>query len=258
VFQEVFKIIKMAWTQDSIEHNSEYYSIPQPYEEGIRRWPVAEWTRTYGAPGEVDEEGVIRRISVIPKPYQQPHPPFWQPFSVSENTIRWCAKEDILPWILISYPEKFASFCELYQSEASAVGRNLRLGQGVGAVRDISIGRTYEEAFEQGVKSTGFGFYTYFGEFGFTEAFRNPGEDAPVPLTLPTPEAVYQRMVDHDFALCGTVDDVKRKIESIAKCYGNGELEWFSWLLPQGMLPFDEVQRQLEIFATQIMPEFAD
>ena len=258
VFEEIFKIIKMAWTQDSIEYNSEYYSIPQPYEEGIRRWPVHEWTRSYGAPGEVDEEGVIRRISVIPKPYQQPHPPFWQPFSVSENTIRWTAKENILPWILISYPERFADFCRLYQEEAATVGRNLRLGQGVGAVRDISIGRTYEEAFEQGVKSTGFGFYTYFGNFGFNEAFRNPGEDAPVPLMLPNPEAVYQRMVDHDFALCGTVDDVKRKMESLSQCYGDGELEWFSWLLPQGMLPWDDVRRQLETFATEIMPEFKD
>ena len=237
---------------------TEYYSIPQPYEEGIRRWPVAEWTREYGAPGEIDEEGVIRRISVIPKPDQQPHPLLWQPFSVSENTIRWCAKEEILPWILISYPEKFASFCKLYQAEAATVGRNLGLGQSVGAVRDISIGKTYEEAFERGVKSTGFGFSVYFGEFGFLEAFRNPDEEGSLALTLPNPEAVYQRMVDHNFALCGTVDDVKRKMESIAQCYGDGELEWFSWMLPQGLVPFDDVQRQLETFATEIMPEFMD
>ena len=258
VFQEVFKIIKMAWTQDSIETNSEYYSIPNPYEEGIRRWPVGDWTKKYGAPGEVDDEGVIRRISVIPKPYQQPHPPLWQPFSVSGNTIKWTAKEEILPWILIAYPEKFVDLCKLYQAEAGTVGRNLRLGQGVGAVRDISIGKTYEEAFEQGVKSTGFGFHTYFGGFGFLEAFRYPDEEGDLSLTLATPEAVYQRMIDHDFALCGTVDQVKRKMDSLANCYGDGELEWFSWLLPQGMLPFDDVKRQLETFANEIMPEFMD
>ena len=130
------------------------------------------------------------------------------------------------------------------------------MGQSVGAVRDKSIGKTYEEAFAQGVKSTGFCFYTYFGEFGFLEAFRNPGEEAPVPLKLPDPQAVYQRMVDHDFALCGTVDDIKRKMESLANCYGDGELEWFSWLTPQGLLEWDEVQWQMETFASQIMPEF--
>ena len=258
VFEDVFKIIKMAWTQDTIEFNSEYYSIPQPYEEGITRWPVHEWTREYGAPGEVDENGVIRRVSVIPKPYQQPHPPLWQPFSVSESTIRWCANEDILPWILTSYPDTFKRFCEIYQQEAIAAGRNIGLGQSVGAVRDISIANTYEEAFAQGVKATGFAFYNYFAQFGFLEAFRTPGEESPVPLMLPDVEAVYQRMVDHQFALCGTPDDIKRQMESLARCHGEGELAWFSWLTPQGLMPFDDLQRQMEIFAEKVMPAFKD
>ena len=258
VFEEVFKIIKMAWSQEIIDYNSEFYSIPQPYKEGIRRWPAAAWTRQYGAPGEVDDEGVIRRISVIPKPYQQPHPPLWQPFSVSESTIRWCAREDILPWILVSYPERFTAACRVYQEEATTVGRELRLGQGVGAARSISIGKTYEEAFALGAKTTGLGFYAYFAGFGFLEAFRDPGEDAPVPLTLPSPEAVYQRMVDHDYALCGTVDDIKRKMESISRCYTDGDLEWFGWSFPQGFLTWDEAQWQIETFGREILPEFKD
>ncbi len=258
VFEEVFKIIKMAWTQETIEYNSKYYSIPQPYEEGITRWPAREWTRKYGAPGELDEEGVIRRVSVIPKPYQQPHPPLWQPFSVSESTIRWCARESIMPWILISYPETFVKLCEGYQEEASAAGRQLGLGQSVGAARSISIGKTYEEAFALGVRTTGVGYHAYFANFGFFEAFRNPGEESPAPLTMDTPEEIYQRMVEHDFALCGTVDDVKRKIESISTCYGKGELEWFSWGFPQGFLTWDEAQWQLETFANEILPEFKE
>ena len=258
VFEEVFKIIKMAWTQETIEYQSDYYSIPQPYEEGIRRWPAREWTKLYGAPGELDEEGVIRRVSVIPKPYQDPHPPLWQPFSVSESTIRWCARESILPWILTSYPESFRNLCQVYKDEAATAGRTLRLGQSVGAARSISIGRTYEEAFALGASTTGVGFHAYFSGFGFLEAFRNPGEEAPAPLMLPNAEAVYQRMVEHDFAICGTVDDVKRKMESIAKCYGDGELEWFSWGFPQGFLTWDEAQWQLETFGTEILPEFKD
>ncbi len=63
-------------------------------------------------------------------------------------------------------------------------------------------------------------------------------------------------MVDHDFALCGTVDQIKRKMESLAQCHGDGELEWFSWLAPQGLLPWDDVRRQMETFAAEILPEF--
>jgi hypothetical protein len=51
--EETLRVIKKAWTEDAWEYNGEYYKVPYPYEEGIRRWPVAEWTRTYGAPGEV-------------------------------------------------------------------------------------------------------------------------------------------------------------------------------------------------------------
>ena len=45
VYEETLKVIKKAWTEDAWEYNGEYYKVPYPYEEGIRRWPVAEWTR---------------------------------------------------------------------------------------------------------------------------------------------------------------------------------------------------------------------
>ena len=258
VFEEVFKIIKMAWTQETIEYNSEYYSVPQPYEEGITRWPAKEWTKEFGAPGELDEEGVIRRVCVIPKPYQQPHPPLWQPFSVSENTIRWTAREGILPWILIANPPEFNRLCGVYQEEAAAAGRDLKLGQSVGAARAISIGKTYEEAFEMGAATTGHGFHAYFAGFGFLEAFRNPDEEGDLLQILPNPKAVFQRMIDHDYALCGTIDDVKRGMERLVKCHGDGNLEWFSWGLPQGLMSKDDMRRQLELFAEHILPEFHD
>ncbi|MEA2851316.1 MAG: hypothetical protein QOE02_1335 [Rhodospirillaceae bacterium] len=99
VYEETLKVIKMAWTEESFDYDGEYYKVPYPYKEGITRWPVHEWTRTYGAPGEVDDKGVIRKICVVPKPYQQPHPPLFQPFSVSESTIRYTAQSSIVPWI---------------------------------------------------------------------------------------------------------------------------------------------------------------
>src|ERR671936_759511 len=75
VYEEMLDIIRKAWTEDAITYNGKYYKIPYPYEEGIRRWPVAEWTRTYGATGDNDAPGVVRKICVVPKPYQDPHPP---------------------------------------------------------------------------------------------------------------------------------------------------------------------------------------
>ena len=156
VFEEVFKIMKTAWTEESIRLKTKYYEVPTPYEHGIQRWPVAKnWTSKYGAEGEVDENGAVQRICVVPKPYTQPHPPIWQPFSVSEKTIRWCATEGIVPWILISHPPAFRELCEAYRDEAARHGRHLELGESVGAFRSVHIGNTYTEGYSLGAETQG-------------------------------------------------------------------------------------------------------
>ena len=182
VYEEALDIIRKAWTEDSITYNGKYYQIPYPYEEGIQRWPVAEWTRKYGAPGEVDEQGVVRKISVIPKPYQQPHPPLFQPFSVSQNTIRYTARSGIVPWILVSNPPDFQRLCHVYQEVARDAGRSLRLGESVGAFRAVHFGKTEAEAVALFTDTNYRGFTDYFSGFGFGEAFRTAEDNSKYPL----------------------------------------------------------------------------
>jgi len=130
VYEETLKVIRRPGPRRSFDYDGEYYKVPYPYKEGITRWPVHEWTRTYGAPGEVDDKGVIRKICVVPKPYQQPHPPLFQPFSVSEcPTIRYTAQSSIVPWILVSNPPDFQRLCRTYQEVAAGAGRKLGLGE---------------------------------------------------------------------------------------------------------------------------------
>ena len=249
VFEEVFKIMKMAWAEETIRFKTKYYEVPTPYEQGIQRWPVGKtWTAKYGAEGEVDENGAVQRICVIPKPYTDPHPPIWQPFSVSEKTIRWCAAEGIVPWILISHPPSFRELCVAYRDEAAKHGRNLELGQSVGAFRSVHIGNTYTEGYSLGAQTQGAGFIEYFSGFGFFEAYRFPGETTPVPLK-------FERLVEAKYSLVGTVDDVKRELDALQK---NSNIEWFGWFFDQGMMPWDETKRQLELFGTKILPEFKD
>jgi alkanesulfonate monooxygenase SsuD/methylene tetrahydromethanopterin reductase-like flavin-dependent oxidoreductase (luciferase family) len=258
VYEETLKVIKKAWTEEAWDHNGEYYKVPFPYEEGIQRWPVAEWTRTYGAPGEVDDQGVVRKICVVPKPYQDPHPPLFQPFSVSENTIRYTAQSGIVPWILVSYPPDFLRLCRLYRDVAAENGRNLRLGESVGAFRAVHFGRTEEEAVALFRDTNYAGFYHYFGGFGFAEAFRLPGdaERYPPPTMLPQSEWTVERFRKAKYALAGTVDQIKREIEQLKALGGEGELEWFGWFFDQGFMTREEEMRQIELFAEHIIPAF--
>lgn len=258
IFEEMFQIIKAAWTQDVLSYKGQFYEVPYPYEEGIKGWPAQEWTRTHGAPGELDEEGVIRGVCVVPKPYQQPHPPIFNAFSVSENTIRWAAKEGTIPHIQVSYPSEFTRLCHIYQDVAAEHGRELKLGESVGASRCAYLGKTYEEAYTLATESLGWTYADYYNQFGFAEGFRYPGETTPKPLRFKGKEDATKRLVDQQYALVGTVDDVKRRIESLARCHEDGELEWFGYLVDQGLYPIEQVLGQIETFGTKVMPEFKD
>ena len=68
-----------------------------------------------------------------------------------------------------------------------------------------------------------------------------------------SPERSFERMVEAKYALVGTIDDVKREIEALKK---NSNVEWFGWYFDQGLLPWDEAKRQVELFGKHIIPEF--
>ena len=181
VYEETLKVIKKAWTEESFDYDGEYYKVPYPYKEGITRWPVHEWTRTYGAPGEVDDKGVIRKICVVPKPYQQPHPPLFQPFSVSESTIRYTAQSSIVPWILVSNPPDFQRLCRTYQRGGGRATAASSAWAKASAPSAPSISAAPKPRPSSCCATTNYaGFNHYFGGFGFWEAFRTQEDAAEV------------------------------------------------------------------------------
>src|SRR4051794_4384057 len=89
IFEDHVEIMLKAWTQESFDHNTKRWQIPYPYETGVTDWPLARAgvTQKFGAPGEVDETGATRRVSVAPAPYTRPHPPVFLSGSGSPETI---------------------------------------------------------------------------------------------------------------------------------------------------------------------------
>jgi alkanesulfonate monooxygenase SsuD/methylene tetrahydromethanopterin reductase-like flavin-dependent oxidoreductase (luciferase family) len=258
VYDEKLEIVRLAWTEDAFEYNGNHYQVPYPYKEGIEGWPAPDWTRKFGADDELDENNVIRKIGIVPRPYQDPHPPIWAPFTLSKQSLIDCAKRGILPWVFEASPEGFNQWCKVYQEESAKAGFDRPLGQNIGAVRAITIGDTYDEAFELAAKTTGYEYHNYFNLFGFGEVFRNESDDTSVrPLKFKDEAAATKRMIEKGYQLCGTVDDVKKQIAALVKCHGDGALEWISWnFFYQGTVPYEEQARQLELFATKVWPEF--
>jgi alkanesulfonate monooxygenase SsuD/methylene tetrahydromethanopterin reductase-like flavin-dependent oxidoreductase (luciferase family) len=254
-FEEVFRFLKLAWGDEPFTFKGKHYQYPYP-EEGTP-WPAYEWTRNYGFPGEVDELGRIQKINVVPKPYQRPHPPLFQAFSVSEETIRWCARENIIPTILLPQPPVVRKFAEAYQEEARKAGRNLKLGEGIGVLHTVSLGKDKAEAYqlaELGIN--GVGFKQFFHHFGFSEAFRLPEDEAKYPsgkVMLPASELTMDRFEKNKFGYFGTVADVTREMDAMVE---NVHPDWFVWQSDQGFLPKDVVKRQLETFGKEVLPRY--
>src|SRR5262245_3782465 len=199
---------------------------------------------------------------VVPKPYQQPHPPMFQPFSVSETTIRYTAQSGIVPWILVANPPDFQRLCHVYQEVAATGGRKLRLGENVGAFRAVHFGTTEAEAVAL-LRDTNYaGFQNYFGGFGFWEAFRTAEDAVKYPLDpytpLPPSEWTVDRMRRVKYGLAGTVDQIKKEIESLRAIGGGGDLEWFGWFFDQGLMPWGGEVREIAVFDKHIIPVFRE
>ena len=255
-FEEVYQVLKLAWADEPFRFRGEFFQYPYPYDAGTT-WPAHTWTRDYGAPGEVDAQGKLQKLFVVPKPYQKPHPPLFQAFSTSAETIRWCAREQIAPMILLSRPEQLRHLAQIYAEEAGRAGRWLAVGQNIGVLRQLYFAdslRAADRLAEQGL--VGVGYKRFWGHFGFWEAFRFPEDEIEYPAGttwLPPEEWTTARMRRARYIYAGSVNAVREGMDELVE---SANPEWFAWLLDQGLLPRQELRKQLETFGTHILPRY--
>ncbi|GAA4491789.1 LLM class flavin-dependent oxidoreductase [Rhodococcus olei] len=253
-FDEALDIILNAWTKDAFDYDGKHFQVPFPH-TGIEGWAGPEWTRRYGAPGEIDDHDVIRKIGVVPRPFQSPYPEVCLPVTGSPATLLNAARKGFTAFMLAPDPKKFTEQAKTYQAEAAKHGHDLPIGKRIGAVRSIVVGDTYEEAFDIACQTTGYEYHHYFHAFGFAEMFRSSADDPNKPVHFPNVEATTQRQIDLGFAIVGTPDQVVRKLVDLGTVYGTGELDWLCWnFFAQGQSSFDVARKQLDLFATKVLP----
>jgi len=94
LFEETLTILKKAWKEKFFSHQGEFYTYPAPN---------FIWQHDMSPPNEdfVDlKTNKLKKISVVPQPYQKPHPPIWQVVD-SPSSIERAAKIGIncIMWI---------------------------------------------------------------------------------------------------------------------------------------------------------------
>jgi alkanesulfonate monooxygenase SsuD/methylene tetrahydromethanopterin reductase-like flavin-dependent oxidoreductase (luciferase family) len=135
------------------------------------------------------------------------------------------------------FPDLTLKSFRTYQEEAAKAGRSLKLGESMGTCQFIYIANSQETARRLWREGSYFVFKHFHSKV-----------DPNIP---PTPEP----LVDHKMTVIGTADDVRRRLADIQETLNP---EYFLWLSDQGYLTLDEMKREIELFATKVMPEFQD
>jgi alkanesulfonate monooxygenase SsuD/methylene tetrahydromethanopterin reductase-like flavin-dependent oxidoreductase (luciferase family) len=254
-FNDYLAVIEKAWLKDSFSHRGDFYQAPFPA-EGISGWALADWTRTYGGPDEVDAEGTVREIGVVPKPLQMPK--IFIPNTFSLQTAIDSARHGRTLVIAAGNREQARKSAELYRDTAREAGRELRLGENVGMLIKLAFGDTYQEAFDYAARTYGYWYQNFFQKFGFTEVFRTAGDDPTRPFDLGDERALTKRMVESGQLLCGTTEQVHEQLADIACVYGDGALDWLIYETWGQALPDDDGdavhEHQLATYARHVMP----
>ena len=140
LFAETLSIMKKAWTEKFFNHTGEFYTYPAP---------DFKWQHDMSPPSKefLDlETNEVKKISIVPKPYQKPHPQIWQVVD-SPSSIEWAASNGINTIMWIPTVKALKKRFQIYQeAKSKAENREVPLGEGICLVRDMFIADTMEEA----------------------------------------------------------------------------------------------------------------
>jgi alkanesulfonate monooxygenase SsuD/methylene tetrahydromethanopterin reductase-like flavin-dependent oxidoreductase (luciferase family) len=235
-FEEHFRIIKRAWSDDMLSYEGRYWQIPP----SGTPWNL-EATRSWGA-GIDPVSKTVQQIGVVPKPLQRPHPPLFQPFASSERSIRWCAREGVtavLPPMHIALQNRLF---EVYREEAAAAGRDLQPGEGLGVLRDVIVADTDEEALALWRNGAAFCGAAWFAPFHFGDVLIKPGTNEHLNV---------EEMLEAGLLLVGSPKTVAGQIE---RMQAQTPVRWlFAWQY-NGLVPHAQLLHSLDRFATQVLP----
>jgi len=243
LFQETLTIMKKAWTEKFFKHKGEFYTYPSPN---------FVWQHDMSPPNEdfMDlKTNQIKKISVIPQPYQKPHPPIWQVVD-SASSIEWAAKNGINCIMWIPTVKTLKKRFEIYKNAKSETKKkDTPMGEGISLVRDMFVAETMEDA----KKLAGEQMVNYMRWVCHWRGLGNhmdPGEELPQTkgkLDLLNYDFLHKRNM-----LFGTPDYVVEKIKELqTELNLQNLLVWSS--IPG--IKHEDAMRSVKLFNDEVIPK---
>ena len=239
LFQETVEIVRKIWSNEYFAHQGSNYTFPAP--------DTAFSHPSLAADPAWQDGNRVTKLRVTPRPYQNPHPPLWMTV-VTDRSVTTAAEMGLKACYWQPPPLRIRQRMELYaEVRTNLEGRPFRLGEDQAVMRSTYVAPSMEEArrdAERGIMSA----FIFNDPFRGRQVFTNPGEDLDPEVKL-----------DWDFLeprtlLVGSPDNVAEKIQELQEVCNLGYLlvEFAHSGIPQR-----KILRNLENFATKVMPRFA-
>ena len=238
VFAECLEIVKKACTEKFFSHHGKHYDLPPAGVTWASRKGVEEdpaWIL----------DGQVHSLSLIPRPYQTPHPPFWMACS-NEGSAEVCAKLGLKAMGWRQTARKLRTWIDRYAAVASgdaavnpgahwAVSRNIYVAPTMEEAR-----RDYEPAILGGLA------YRAADPWRALQAFLDPGEEV-----APGTEVSFDFLQNRNM-IAGTPDYVADRLLELEEITGIGTViaGVGSYELPQKKL-----LRCLELMSERVIPQ---
>lgn len=235
IFEERIDMVMRCWKQDSVRLDGKYYQAPFPLDTGIVGYPARKITHAAGAEGEVDDLGALRRFSVVPAPYQRPHPPIFVAVTRSEPSVRYCARNDYTV-VHFSKGDGVAKSAKIYCEEAAAHGRHVEFGQRQNVVRWPHIANS-EADYDRKLIEYDLDIYKNFYSPFFPQ--------------LPANVDWVQNMKDSGLFLGGTLEQARSLFQQE---WARVPSEYLTLIWHYAQQPKDDVIWELEQFMKHILP----
>jgi len=237
IFEERVAMVLRCWEEDSVVLDGNYYQAPFPLDSGVPKYPAARIAREAGGAGEVDADGNVRRVSVVPPTYQKRRPPIFVATSRSDDSVRYCGRNGFIP-TYFSKLDSIRKQAQLYVDEAVKRGERVALGQRQNVVRWPHIASSTAEC-DRMIRDYDIDIYkNLYGPF-FPQFPSDPNTD------------FVRNIKESGIFTVGTLDQVR---DEWRRLYDEVPCEYITLIYHFAQQPKESVLRELELFMDGVVP----
>jgi alkanesulfonate monooxygenase SsuD/methylene tetrahydromethanopterin reductase-like flavin-dependent oxidoreductase (luciferase family) len=239
-FEEAFDVIMKAWTEETFSHEGKFWNY--------------------------------KDVSIWPRPWQQPHPPVWVPFTGSKETIEWAGKHNLSAVIHPLHPGLTEDIVAHFAKSLVRHGHRIT-PQHLCVVADAYVASSRAEAIEEYAPS-----YLYFNQTLWHHGSL-PDKNAPTPkeagfvsaaaFDYVRPENLPHAQLDREKLRQMTMGDLEKKVaqgdlawgpanEVAEKLIETAEITGADSILLQmnlGAMPHAQFLEQIRRFGRDVLPK---